>query len=105
MTGPAQQSPRRAENHTGTPGIRTVIARIPRLRKTKQSSWIATAGFAGLAMTKVGRPGTQTAAGACGLAPRTESAIVVGRASASPRSLLKRMETVLDTPRSCIVTP
>jgi len=38
-------------------------------------------------------------------APRTESAIVVGITSASPRSELKRIETVLETPRSCIVTP
>ena len=42
---------------------------------------------------------------AVGAALRTESAIVVGKTSVSPRSLLKRIETVFDTPRSCIVTP
>jgi hypothetical protein len=36
---------------------------------------------------------------------RTASATVAGTASASPRSWLKRIETVFDTPRSSIVTP
>ena len=36
---------------------------------------------------------------------RTESAMVVGWASASPRSALNFIETVFETPRSSIVTP
>ncbi len=43
--------------------------------------------------------------GSLGRVARTESAMVVGSASASPSCLLKRIDTVLDTPRSCIVTP
>ena len=43
--------------------------------------------------------------GADGAAPRTESAIVVGSTSASPRSELNFIETVFETPRSYIVTP
>ena len=36
---------------------------------------------------------------------RTESAMVVGWNSASPRSALNFIETVYETPRSSIVTP
>jgi len=38
------------------PDLQPVIARIPPRRETKQSSWIATPGFAGLAMTMIRLP-------------------------------------------------